>query len=122
MARAHVWVRHAGREPGSAGPSQRAHLDQVEWTPERLIRAKKMEPKTAALFEAVMSSKAHPQQGFKACLGIVRLAKQNPAERIEWAAARAPHFRTLNSCEFRKFWPHPFRKFWPVRTGSSVRQ
>jgi hypothetical protein len=44
-----------------------------------------------------MSSKAHPQQGFKACLGILRLAKQYPAERIERAAARALHFRTLNS-------------------------
>jgi transposase len=76
----------------------RAHLDQVEWTPERLTDwARKTGPKTAALLEAVMASKAHPQQGFKACLGILRLAKQYPAERIERAAARALHFRTLHS-------------------------
>ena len=43
-----------------------------------------------------MASKTHPQQGFKACLGILRLAKQYPAERIERAAARALHFQTLH--------------------------
>jgi transposase len=76
----------------------RAHLDQVEWTPERLTGwAKKTGPKTVALLEAIMASKAHPQQGFKACLGVLRLAKQYPAARIERAAARALHFRTLNS-------------------------
>jgi transposase len=76
----------------------RAHLDQVEWTPERLTDwAKKTGPRTAALLEAVMAAKAHPQQGFKACLGILRLAKQYPPARIERAAGRALHFRTLNS-------------------------
>ncbi|OFX22340.1 MAG: integrase [Anaeromyxobacter sp. RBG_16_69_14] len=76
----------------------RAHLDQVEWTPERLTDwATKTGPQTAALVEAIMASKGHPQQGFKACLGVLRLAKQYPAQRIERAAARALHFRTLNS-------------------------
>jgi len=76
----------------------RAHLDQVDWTPERLTDwAKKTGPRTAALLDAVMASKAHPQQGFKACLGVLRLAKDYPASRIERASARALHFRTLNS-------------------------
>jgi transposase len=76
----------------------RAHLDQVEWTPERLTDwARKTGPNTVALLEAIMASKAHPQQGFKACLGILRLARQYTAQRIERAAARALHFRTLNS-------------------------
>jgi transposase len=76
----------------------RAHLDQVEWTPERLTDwARKTGPMTEALLGAVMASKAHPQQGFKACLGILRLVKKYPAERIERASARALHFRTLNS-------------------------
>ncbi len=75
----------------------RAHLDQVEWTPERLTSwAKKTGPRTAALVEAVMAGKAHPQQGFKACLGILRLARSYPPERIERASARALHFQTLS--------------------------
>lgn len=76
----------------------RAHIDQVEWTPERLTDwAKKTGPRTVALLEAIMASKAHPQQGFKACLGILRRAKEYPAERVERAAARALHFDMLNS-------------------------
>ena len=76
----------------------RAHLDQVEWTPERLTSwAKKTGPQCTALVQAIMASKAHPEQGFKACLGVLRLARTYPAERIERAAARALRFRTLNS-------------------------
>jgi len=76
----------------------RAHLDQADWTPERLTDwAKRTGPRCAALIQAIMASKVHPQQGFKACLGVLRLAKQYPAARIERAAARALHFRTLNS-------------------------
>ena len=63
----------------------RAHLDQAEWTPERMTDwAKKTGPQTVALLEAIMASKAHPQQGFKACLGILRLGEAVPAR-----AARA---------------------------------
>jgi len=76
----------------------RAHFDHVDWTPERLTDwAKRTGPQTVALLAAVMASKAHPQQGFKACLGILRLAKDYPAERIERAAERAVRFKTLNS-------------------------
>lgn len=76
----------------------RAHLDQVEWTPERLTAwGRKTGPNTAALLEAIMASKAHPQQGFKACLGILRRTRDYPAERVERACARALHFRTLHS-------------------------
>ncbi|HUO65217.1 MAG TPA: IS21 family transposase [Terriglobales bacterium] len=76
----------------------RAHLDQVEWTPERLANwAKKTGPQCTALVQAIMASKAHPQQGFKACLGVLRLARTYPAVRIERAAARALYFQTLNS-------------------------
>jgi transposase len=76
----------------------RAHLDQAEWTPERLTNwAKKTGPQCAALVQAIMAAKAHPQQGFKACLGVLRLARKYPAERIERAAARALRVRTLNS-------------------------
>jgi transposase len=76
----------------------RAHLDQVEWTPERLTDwARTTGPKTVALLEAIMAAKAHPQQGFKACLGVLRQTRNYPRERVERAAARALHFRTLNS-------------------------
>jgi transposase len=73
-----------------------AHRDHAEWTPERIAAwAKKTGPQAVALVEAIMASKVHPQQGFKRCLGILRLSKQYPADRLERACARALRFRTL---------------------------
>jgi len=74
----------------------RAHLDAVDWTPERLIEwGKKIGPKTGAFLEAVLACKIHPQQAFKRCRGVLALARSYPPERLERACARALHFRTL---------------------------
>ena len=59
----------------------RDHRDHAEWTPERIAGwAKKSGPQTVALVEAIMASKVHPQQGFKRCLGILRLGKEYTPE------------------------------------------
>jgi transposase len=49
-----------------------------------------------------MASKAHPQQGFRAILGILRLAKSYGDERVDAACARAlmlnaPSYRSVES-------------------------
>ena len=68
----------------------KAHQKYAEWTPERIINwAKKMGNATAQLVEAVMQSREHPQQGFRACLGILRLEKSYGRERLESACLRA---------------------------------
>ena len=36
----------------------------------------------------------HPEHGFRACLGIIRLAKRFTAERLEKACRRALHCET----------------------------
>ena len=46
-------------------------------------------PATAALCELILEARPHPEQGFRACLGIVRLAGPHGAERLEAAAERA---------------------------------
>ncbi|MBN8875851.1 MAG: hypothetical protein J0H67_23690, partial [Rhodospirillales bacterium] len=40
-------------------------------------------PGTAALVETIMRTKPHPEQGFRACLGILRLAKTYGDVRLE---------------------------------------
>ena len=45
-------------------------------------------PATVALFEAIMKAKPHPEQGFRSCLGIIRLIDSYGADRIEAAAKR----------------------------------
>ena len=51
--------------------------------------ARRIGPATAALCELILESRPHPEQGFRACLGIVRLAGPHGAERLEAAAERA---------------------------------
>jgi len=80
----------------------RAHREHAEWTRERIADwAKKTGPQTAALLESIMGSKLHPLEGFKRCVGILRLADRYPRERLERACARALHFgtRTYRSVE-----------------------
>jgi len=62
----------------------------VEWTPERIKAwAGTIGPETAHFVEAVMSARLHPQQGFRSCLGILRLAKRYGHARLEAACKRA---------------------------------
>ena len=37
----------------------------------------------------IMENRTHPEQGFRSCLGIMRLAKKYSPERLEAACARA---------------------------------
>lgn len=65
-------------------PNHRAYAD---WTPERLIRwAIKVGPNTATLIEVILRERKHPVQGFRTCLGILRLAKGHNAAEFEAAA------------------------------------
>ena len=51
-----------------------AHRRYAEWTPERFRRwAGKIGPNTEALIVAVLAHRPHPEQGFRTCLGILRL-------------------------------------------------
>ena len=44
---------------------------------------------TAYVVEKIMKSREHPQQGFRACLGILRFDKRYGKERLEAACKRA---------------------------------
>ena len=66
------------------------HRRMGQWTPERFIRwAEKTGPHTATLITTVLGSRRHPQQAFRSCLGILRLAKSYGEARLEAAARRA---------------------------------
>ena len=53
-------------------------------------------PSTGQLVEAILAAKRHPEQGYRSCLGILRLAKTYPAERMEAAARRCLRARAYN--------------------------
>ncbi len=68
----------------------KGHREYAEWTPERVIGwSKQIGPSTALLVEKILSTRIHPQQGFMAALGLIRLSKPYGKERVERASARA---------------------------------
>lgn len=67
-----------------------AHQEYVAWTPERLSHwASQSGPGTQKIAEAIMASKAHPQQGFKSVLGLIRMGKTYGNDRLEMACTKA---------------------------------
>jgi transposase len=67
-----------------------AHRRYADWTPERLRRqAGEVGSSTSALVEIILRERRHPEQGFRSCIGILRLAKTHGRERLEAACARA---------------------------------
>lgn len=68
----------------------KAHREHAEWTPSRLINwAKTIGPHTGELVKEILETRRHPEQGYRSCLGIMRIAKQYPKERVERACLRA---------------------------------
>jgi transposase len=73
------------------------HRRHASWAPARIVSwAKKSGPSTAALAEGVLESRPHPEQGFRTCLGIIRLGERYGTERLEAAAARAVALRAYS--------------------------
>jgi transposase len=67
-----------------------SHRRYADWTIDRIRRdAAAIGPASVALCELILEQRSHPEQGFRACLGIVRLVKAFGAQRVEAAAARA---------------------------------
>jgi len=71
----------------------KAHQQYLEWTPSRLLSwADAAGPHTGELFRQILATKPHPEMGYRACLGLVRLGGKHTSQRLEAAAARALHF------------------------------
>ncbi len=68
----------------------KSHQAHLEWPPSRLINwGKSVGQATAQLIRTVLESKPHPEIGYRACLGILRLAKVYSDSRLEAACQRA---------------------------------
>jgi len=75
----------------------KSHQKHLEWTPSRLIRwAGKTGPNTKKLVTLILDARPHPEQGFRACLGIMRLGKRYSPKRLDDASARAISIKTYS--------------------------
>ena len=79
-----------GRHTTVAAHMPAAHRAHLEWSPSRIINwAGMIGPQTRALVEAILADRPHPEQGYRSCLGILRLGKRYGNARLEAACARA---------------------------------
>jgi len=95
----HLRSRLKGRHSTVDAHMPTAHRHYVEWTPQRLIRwAADSGAATARVVETILASRPHPQQGFRSCLGIMRLGKSYGTERLDAACRRA---LTIGACSYK---------------------
>jgi transposase len=66
------------------------HQKHMQWTPGRLLNwGKSIGPQTLIVTKHILQKKDHPEQGYRACLGLLNLAKAYSKERLETACGRA---------------------------------
>ena len=93
----HLRLRGRGQYATQLEHMPASHRAHREWTPSRLIRwAEKTGPATAKLVTRILESRPHPEQGYRACLGIMRLGKKHGFDRLEAASRRALHLRAYS--------------------------
>ena len=85
----HLRVASRGRHTTIAEHMPSSHRRYAEWTLERIrLDAAAIGPSTAKLTELILESRPHPEQGYRACIGILRLGRQYGVARLEAACDR----------------------------------
>jgi transposase len=108
-------VRHRHTTTPEHMPS--AHRRYATWTPSRMMReAGKIGPATIALVEAIMKAKPHPEQGFRACLGILRLARSYGSARLEAACRRGNDIGATSYGSIKSILQHGLDKAYASET------
>lgn len=75
----------------------RKHQEYAKWTPVRIINWANTNGKyTGILVKKIIESKAHPEQGYRACLGVIRLGKSYGEGRLEAACKRAVYLEAYS--------------------------
>lgn len=73
------------------------HRWYLEWSPQRFCRwAQKIGPNTGALIAAKLESQKHPEQVYRSCLGILKLADDYPVGDLEAASQLALEIGALS--------------------------
>ena len=76
-----------------------AHRAHMEWTPQRLIHwGQSIGPATAEAVTRLLAENKHPEHGYRACLGLLSLAKRYGKPRLEAACTLALQ---LGACRYR---------------------
>jgi transposase len=96
-----------GKHTTAADHMPSSHRRYADWTIGRIRRdAALVGPATAALCELILERRPHPEQGFRSCLGILRLVRPFGVTRLEAAAGRAIEIGALSYGSVRSILDH----------------
>ena len=89
---AHVRSYQRGAHTTLSEHMPKSHRAHAEWSPKRLIQwGTSIGAHTGAVVEHLLRSKPHPEQGYRACLGLLNLSRAYGEARLEAASALAVH-------------------------------
>src|SRR5450830_44293 len=92
----HALSHQRGKHTTIADHMPASHRAHLEWTPQKLIDwGLRIGVSTAQVVTWQLEHRAHPEQGYRACLGLQRLAREFTAARLEAACTRAVAIRSL---------------------------
>ena len=84
-----------------------AHQAVQGWNAPRLIEwAGRIGSHAKAVIEHILHQRRHPQQGYRSCLGILRLAKTYSEARLEAACERALNINALSYSSLKSILKH----------------
>jgi transposase len=93
----HARLSGRGRYATDVAHMPRAHRAHAEWTPSRLIGwADQTGPATGRLVAGILERRPHPEQGYRACLGLMRLGRIHGLDRLDAACHRAERLRSYS--------------------------
>ena len=86
----HVRSYQVGKFTTLPAHMPKSHQKHLKWTPGRLLNwGEKIGPGTRAVVQWQFDHRPHPEQGYRACLGLLSLSKDYGEERLEGACRRA---------------------------------
>ena len=87
-----VHARSALKGRYTTEPTHRpkSHQQHLEWSPSRLVAwGASVGEATARVVGAILARQPHPEQGYRACLGLLSLSRRYDRPRLEAASLRA---------------------------------
>lgn len=74
-----------------------SHQKYLEWNPSRIMSwAEKTGPHTKEMVKNILETRKYPEQGYRSCLGLLRLTKTYSAQRMENACKRAVSYHAYS--------------------------
>lgn len=118
----HARSMRRGQHTTIAEHMPKAHQAHAEWRPSRILAwAGSIGPETAKLAEAILAARPHPEQGYRSCLGILRLSKKYGGARVELACARAMSVGARSYRHVESILKHGLDQLSPTEASRSTR-